>query len=137
MYVQKNLKICLIVKMFILCTAVLPVILWVNIWNNLAKYKESWKKVSRNRIWTYNHRIPFRRSNQLSHLVMSPSRTQIELFTATQISSPPPRPDHILGATFASRHIISIKIPPRQSHKCGGKIWHARCSPLKDSYKQP
>ena len=134
MCVQKNLKMCLIVKIFILYTAVLPVILWVIIWNNLAKHKDSWKKVSLNR---FDPRIRFRRSNQLSHQVMSSTRTQSELFTATQILSPPPTPDHILGTAFMSRHIISIKFPQRRWHKGGGKNWFTRYSPLKDSYKQP
>ena len=52
---------------------------------------------------------------------MSQTRTQSELCTATKISARTLTPDHFLGTAFVSHHIISIKIPQRQSHKCGGR----------------
>ena len=44
------------------------------------------QKVGLSGIWTHDHWIPFRRSNQMSYQAMSSTRTQSQFFTATAIS---------------------------------------------------
>ena len=74
---------------------------WRILWSSYRKL--AW--VGQWEIWTFDHWIPFKRSNRLSYQAMTSTHTQSQLSSATSISSICSVSDFILAFAFVSCHV--------------------------------